>query len=295
MKRKLLLLNFLLLATLTVNAQVVIYDTTHDGTSGGEITPTTNGLNTSYGDAIQLAGTERSIDVISVNLFNLTDDSAVTLTMTLYSDCPTLTGTAACGSGIGTLIPFSENVVFVEAPPTGGQFIVDFEYNGLDIADYALDNTITVMIKASRNNVFWIINETPEIGSTPAGDTALSTLTRCGSTLANNGCNRTLAAPSINNLGMKITAFPSLKVNQFSAADISVSPNPATNFISVVSEKSIEISAISITDLNGRVVKNQSFKNVSSLEMNIADLAVGVYMMNIISDQGSITKKIFKN
>ncbi len=295
MKKKLLLINALFIAAFSLNAQVVIYDTTHASNNGGEITPTANGLNTSYGDAIQLAGTERQLDIISVTLFNLTDPSDVTLTMTLYSDCPTLTGTAACGSGVGTLIPFSESVVTVTAPSISGQFIVDFEYNGLDITDYATDNTITVMLRASRNNVFWITNETPVIGSQPVGDTALSTVTRCGSTATNNGCNRAIAAPTINNLGMTITAFPNLAVNQFSASDIAISPNPATNLISISSKQNIGINAISITDLNGRIVKNQSFENVSNLEMNIADLASGIYMLNITSDKGTITKKIAKN
>jgi hypothetical protein len=215
--------------------------------------------------------------------------------MTLYSDCPTLTGTAACGSGTGTLIPFSENIVIVEAPPIAGQFVVDFEYNGLDITDFATDNTITVMIKASRNNVFWITNETPLIGSTPAGDTPLSTFTRCGSTAANNGCNRAIPAPTVNNLGMKITALPNLSVSQFSASDITISPNPATNIISIASNQNIGINAIEISDLNGRVVQNQSFENVSSLEMNIANIASGVYLLTIVSDKGTITKKIVKN
>jgi hypothetical protein len=295
MKRKLLLFTATLATAFSLQAQVTIYDTTHDATNGGEITPTANGLNTSYGDAIQLAGTERQLDIISVNLFNLTDTSDITLTMTLYSDCPTLTGTAACGSGTGTLIPFSENIVLVKAPPITGQFVVDFEYNGLDITDFATDNTITVMLRASRNNVFWIINESPVIGSTPAGDTPLSTVTRCGSTAANNGCNRAIAAPTVNNLGMKITALPNLSVSQFSASDITISPNPATNIISIASNQNIGINAIEISDLNGRVVQNQSFENVSSLEMNIANIASGVYLLTIVSDKGSITKKIVKN
>ena len=296
MIKKLLQLIATIATVFSLQAQVTIYDTTHDATTGGEITPIANGLNTSYGDAIQLDGTERQIDVISVNLFNLTDTSDITLTMTLYSDCPTLTGTAACGSGTGTLIPFSENIVIVEAPPIAGQFVVDFEYNGLDITDFATDNTITVMIKASRNNVFWITNETPLIGSTPAGDTPLSTFTRCGSTAANNGCNRAIPAPTVNNLGMKITALPNfVSVAQFSASDISISPNPATNFISISNEKSIGIDAVSITDLNGRIVQKQTFENVSTVDMKISNLAPGVYLMNIFSDQGSITKKIVKN
>jgi len=50
-----------------------------------------------------------------------------------------------------------------------------------------------------------------------------------------------------------------------------------------------------MTDLNGRVVKQNSYSNVSEVQVNISDLASGVYMMNIKSDKGSVTKKIIKN
>ncbi len=295
MKKTLQLLIILIGFQLTVNAQVTIYDTTHAATNGAEITGTANGLGTSFGDAIQLSGTQRALDIITVNLFNLTDTTDFTLTMTLYSDCPTTTGAGLCGSGIGTLIPFSESSVVVTAPSVTGQFIVDFEYNGLDITDYATDNTITVMLKASRNNVFWIINETPVIGSLPAGDTPLSTLTRCGSTVANNGCARAFASPTNNNVGMKITASPVLKTNEFSSNSFSIFPNPASNLITVSSKENIVINSISMTDINGRIVKNNSFENGANVEVNIADLASGMYLMEISSNEGKTIEKIIKN
>ncbi len=213
--------------------------------------------------------------------------------MTLYTDCPTLVGTAACGSGIGTLIPFSETTITVTAPPITGQFTADFEFGGsLDITDFSADNTITVMLRASRNNVFWIINETPVIGSLPAGDTALSTLTRCGSVLANNACTRTFTAPIINNVGMRITAFPGLNTNQYLANKFSVYPNPANNFVTI-SANDLNINSIELSDINGRVIKNISTIG-SQVEVNISDLAQGVYMMKISSNEGIATKKIVK-
>ena len=54
-------------------------------------------------------------------------------------------------------------------------------------------------------------------------------------------------------------------------------------------------NSISITDLNGRVVKQNSFTDVTNVQVNVSDLASGVYMMNITSDKGSVTKKIIKN
>ncbi len=288
------LLSLFVLASAGLTAQVEVYNTTHAATNGAEITGTANGPATSFGDAVQLAGTERLLQSISVDLFNLTDTSDFTLTMTLFSDCPTTAGAGVCGSGIGTLIPFSENTMVVTAPPTTGKFTVDFEYNDLDLSSET-DNTITVMLNASRNNVFWVINESPIVGSGPTGDTALSTVTRCGSTVANNGCARVFAAPTINNVAMKIIAAPALKTNEFTSASFSVFPNPIGNVIHVNNDKNISFNAISLTDVNGRVVKSKAFENVTNAEMNVADLAAGIYLMKITSELGSITKKIIKN
>ncbi|WP_309642570.1 T9SS type A sorting domain-containing protein [Flavobacterium sp.] len=290
--KKLLLLSIFFTA-ISTQAQVTIYDSTHAGLNGAEITPTANGSNCSFGDAVKLASTERLLDIISVDLFNLTDTSPVTLTMSLYTDCPTTTGAGVCGSGIGTMFPFSELAVVIDAPPTTGKFTVDFEFNGLDITE--ADNTITVMLKASRNNVFWVINETAVIGIQPDGDTALSTVTRCGSTGTNNGCGRVFTAPTINNVAMKITANPGLSTSTFTADSFVVFPNPIDNLISVKNDNNIVINSIVINDINGRIVKSQSFENLPNVQMNVADLASGMYMMKINSDKGLVTKKIIKN
>ena len=79
------------------------------------------------------------------------------------------------------------------------------------------------------------------------------------------------------------------------ASNFSVSPNPASDFITVSNSDNILVSGISITDLNGRVVKQNSYENVSNIQVNVSDLSSGVYMMNIKSEKGSVTKKIIKN
>ncbi len=79
------------------------------------------------------------------------------------------------------------------------------------------------------------------------------------------------------------------------ASKFSVSPNPANDFITVTNSDNILVSGISITDLNGRVVKQNNYTNVSDIQVNVSDLASGMYMMNISSDKGYVTKKIVKN
>lgn len=92
------------------------------------------------------------------------------------------------------------------------------------------------------------------------------------------------AVPTINLLSVdKVVAD-----NNFS-----VYPNPATSIVNIKSSVNTSIQTVSITDLNGRTVKTNTVSG-NEAQINISDLASGVYMMNINSDQGSVTKKIVK-
>jgi hypothetical protein len=76
--------------------------------------------------------------------------------------------------------------------------------------------------------------------------------------------------------------------------NFTVSPNPASAMVSINSSVNASINNVEIFDLNGRMVQSVKTDNLSSVNVNIADLAVGVYMMKITSDAGISTKKIIK-
>ena len=78
------------------------------------------------------------------------------------------------------------------------------------------------------------------------------------------------------------------------AAQFSVFPNPVSNVLNVSSEKSA-ITGITVTDLNGRIVKQANVSNLAKADVNVSELSAGVYLVNIKSDKGSVTKKIVKN
>ncbi len=69
-------------------------------------------------------------------------------------------------------------------------------------------------------------------------------------------------------------------------------PNPATDVITI-SSKNNEINSVVMTDINGRTVKNVNVTGTET-QINISDLATGVYTMKIISNEGIATKKIIK-
>lgn len=90
-----------------------------------------------------------------------------------------------------------------------------------------------------------------------------------------------------------LTVTQVLSTNEFLLSKISVLPNPAKDLITITNDSSAIVSTVEMTDLNGRVVKNQKI-NAMQGQVSIGDLSTGVYMMKIATDQGTVTKKIVK-
>ena len=85
-----------------------------------------------------------------------------------------------------------------------------------------------------------------------------------------------------------------LSNNEFVANNFVVAPNPADKVVTISNIDNVNISEINIVDLNGRIVKNEIISNLNNIELNIADLTSGVYLMNIKTAIGIISKKIVK-
>lgn len=85
----------------------------------------------------------------------------------------------------------------------------------------------------------------------------------------------------------------SLGVKEFSS-DFSVYPNPTNGIVTIENRSNAIVNSAQITDINGRIIRTSQVNEVSS-SIDISDLSAGVYLMNIASDQGTITKKIIKN
>lgn len=93
----------------------------------------------------------------------------------------------------------------------------------------------------------------------------------------------------------KISAYiPTADVKEQSLSQFAVYPNPSNNIVNVSNDNAL-VQSVTVTDINGRTVKTAAFEGVTSAQVNISDLANGVYMMTISSDKGSVTKKVVKN
>ena len=73
-------------------------------------------------------------------------------------------------------------------------------------------------------------------------------------------------------------------------------PNPATDFINITFEEPITIDEVSLYDLQGRLIRNFSLsaKRLESIEINLAGLTVGVYLLQINAAAGVGNHRIVK-
>jgi hypothetical protein len=84
-----------------------------------------------------------------------------------------------------------------------------------------------------------------------------------------------------------------LATNQFNSSSLNIYPNPTTDILNISSKSNSNLQSLEVLDLNGRVIKSQRVNGISS-ELSIAEFSAGVYLLKVISDEGSITQKIIK-
>lgn len=84
-----------------------------------------------------------------------------------------------------------------------------------------------------------------------------------------------------------------LGTNDFLSSNFNIFPNPVKNVINFSNDTNAVVSLVEMTDLNGRVIKSQKV-NATEGQVSVSDLATGMYMMKITTDQGVAIKKIVK-
>jgi len=76
---------------------------------------------------------------------------------------------------------------------------------------------------------------------------------------------------------------------------VSVSPNPVKEILKINLQERIKIDEIIIFDRSGARVKQiDNFKKTDVIELNISDLKSGIYLVNINSENNSITVTVVK-
>lgn len=85
-----------------------------------------------------------------------------------------------------------------------------------------------------------------------------------------------------------------LSTEDFFASNLKIYPNPTNGMINLSSTTTL-INNVSVTDLNGRIVKSFNLSGISQTELNVSDLTSGMYFVSVETDLGKGTTKIVKN
>jgi len=74
-----------------------------------------------------------------------------------------------------------------------------------------------------------------------------------------------------------------------------VYPNPAQDFIVVKTRENIAIKGVEIYGISGALVATEFNMNTLSRQIDISALPAGLYLVRVMTDQGFVTRKVFKN
>lgn len=85
-----------------------------------------------------------------------------------------------------------------------------------------------------------------------------------------------------------------LGINENLDSQFSVFPNPTKNIVNISNSMDASIENIELSDINGRSIINNKVANTTETQINISDISQGVYMLRIVSDLGTLVKKIVK-
>ena len=87
-----------------------------------------------------------------------------------------------------------------------------------------------------------------------------------------------------------VTVEDCSNINELSFGDLNIYPNPNNGEFTITNSQ--EITELIITDLQGKIVFNNNSINLNKVNVELSDLERGVYMINIQTNDGMITKRI---
>lgn len=75
-------------------------------------------------------------------------------------------------------------------------------------------------------------------------------------------------------------------------SELEIFPNPASSLVTVYSEKINNEALIQVVDIIGNVLKSEKTNQKNSFTINISDLAEGIYILKISTNDGSFSHKL---
>lgn len=142
-------------------------------------------------------------------------------------------------------------------------------------------------VTAGGSGYVWLLNGTPIVGATSQTFNATATgIYECIITFP--GCTDTTITQ------YSLTAVDCSGIEENSSVSVSLYPNPAHSQLNLTASNDMILERIEIIDLSGRkILSNQP--NSSSINLNVETLKAGAYLITIVTENGTITKRFVKN
>src|SRR5690554_3173722 len=100
---------------------------------------------------------------------------------------------------------------------------------------------------------------------------------------------------------IKLTALQSVPayIDALSAAEwvssaFNLYPNPAANEVHITNSENMQVQQVAVYDVTGKQLTTQTFNNQTEIQLNVENLASGVYMLHIETNKGTAVKKLVK-
>ena len=102
--------------------------------------------------------------------------------------------------------------------------------------------------------------------------------------------------PTVKLDNVKISA---IKYSPVSTVDIlafkfNLYPNPVDDVVTISNKENITIEEVVVYNMNGKVIKTQTFNYQNEVQLNMGQMSAGVYLLHIKTNQGETVKKVIK-
>ncbi|MBJ7428132.1 MAG: Ig-like domain-containing protein, partial [Bacteroidia bacterium] len=139
---------------------------------------------------------------------------------------------------------------------------------------------------ANNKNILWSIN-----------DTNIATITQTGLVTAKANGTVLITATAADGGGAKATKAITISnqnvgINEVNLSNqITVYPNPASNFVKITTTKNLTIQQLKLLDITGKIIAQYN----NQTEIDLSEIANGMYLLQIQTENGNLVKQVVIN
>jgi len=103
-----------------------------------------------------------------------------------------------------------------------------------------------------------------------------------------------LRIDDINISAQNTVPVVNLSINEFLSEKFSLYPNPASNNVTITNSENRQVNQIAVYDVSGKLLTTQNYNAGEVLQLNVANLASGTYLLHLRTTEGVAVKKLVK-